>query len=230
MSAQKPHFYFGNLPDFEKEAEEAKRMAKMPKAPSFSLDDMEQARKAAYEEGRLLGLEQAKNSIEQQTEILVQSLTDRIHALEQAEIARHDQSIDNSITIAAKAIEKLLPTLLLKEREALIYSALQDFFKDHIAKAALTLSVHPTMVEPMQKYLPILHPELSITDDNTLSDSQARLEWHDGVFTFKPDIMVEAILGTLRDYGAAAAEGLDDMARNTHNESEINKETDIDHE
>ncbi len=230
MAAEKHNFFFGNLPDFEKEAEEAKRLANMPKSPSFSLDDMEAARKASHEEGRLHGFEQAKNSIEQQTEILVQSLTDRIHALEQAEIARHENAVMQSIAIATKALEKLLPTIIEQEQETLIKAALADFFKDHIAKSDLTLIVNPDMQTAMEKYAPSLHPDLKLKTDNTLTSAQARLEWQDGVFEFKPDTMIESILATFNSYHGTDIETLDDNAKNPHTVTKDDKETEPDHE
>ena len=232
MNTKTNHFYFGNLPDFEKEAEEARRRAKMPKAPTFSLDDMEEARKAAHEEGRKKGLEQATNSIEQQTEILIQSLTERIHDLEKAESARHTDAVQNSILIATKALEKLLPTILMEEKETLIKHALNDFFSDHIAKSDLVLSVHSSMAGPMQKYAPLLHPDLKLETDDTLSTTSARLEWKDGVFEYKPEPMIDTIINALKDYAGVSTETLDEPAKNPHTDEvqEEEQRTDDNHE
>jgi flagellar biosynthesis/type III secretory pathway protein FliH len=230
VGAHNKNIFFGNLPDFEKEAEEAKRLAKMPKQPSFSLQDMEDARKAAHEKGRLLGLEQAKNTIEQQTEILVQSLTIRIHELEEAEMDRNKAAISSSIAIATKALEKLIPAILEQEKENLIKQVLTDFFQDHIHKTDLILTVHPEMQGPMEKYCPLLHPNLKLEIDEGLSPVQARLEWQDGVFEFTPDTMMASILNILGQYGDDPVETLDDTAQNTHTKEIEVKETDNDHE
>lgn len=230
MSTHRNHFFFNSLPDFEKEAEEAKRIAKMPKAPSFSLDDMEAARKASHEDGRLLGLEQATNSIEQQTEILIQSLTDRIHDLKQAEIKRHQKAVAQSIEIAQKALEKLLPAMMAQEQETFIKLALTDFFKDHIAKSNLTLIVHPDMQESMEKYAPLLHADLKLATSGDLTPAQARLEWQDGVFEFKPDVMIESILGMFKQYNDTPVETLDDSVKNPHTITKDDNEMDSDHE
>ena len=216
MSAQKRHVFFSNLPDFEKEAEEEKRLRNTPKAPTFSLDDMEQARQSSHEEGRLLGHEQAKNSIEQQTEILVRSLTDRIHALEINEEKRYEEAINNSLVVTLKALEKLLPTIINVHNDALLRKSLEDFFADHSTKATMTLYVHPAMKESVQKYAPMLSPKLHLDTDEKLSNHQSRLEWEDGVFEFKPDEMIDTILDIIKQYAGGGTESLDVAAKNPH--------------
>lgn len=212
MAEKREHIFFNSLPDFEKEAEDHKRLAKMPKAPSFSLEDMEDARKASYDKGHADGLQNAKDSIEQQTEILVQSLTARIHDLEQAEKERHDHAINNAIAIAQKSIQNLLPALLDNNGKSLILSALQEFFSDNTPKSDLTLFVHADMVKPLEKHVTQLSSTLNMKSDDALSITQARLEWVDGTFEFKPDAMVNQILETVKQYSP-----LEDLAQNTHN-------------
>jgi len=216
MSAKKRHVFFSGLPDFEKEAEEEKRLRKMPKAPTFSLDDMEQARKNAHEEGRLLGHEQAKNSIEQQTEILVRSLVDHIDSLEKNEDRRYHEAINNSLVVTLKALEKLLPTIINVHNDALLKKTLEDFFADHSTRATMTLYVHPEMKDAVAKYCTMLSPNLKLEIDNALSHHQSRLEWEDGVFEFKPDEMIDTVLNIIKQYTDDETESLDEGPKNPH--------------
>jgi len=154
------HLFFNNLPDFEKEAEEEKRRAKMPKSPSFSLEDMEEARKNSHDLGFEAGLQKAKESIEQDTEILVQSFIPQITILENEEIKRHDKAIENAINLSHKAIHNLLPKLLDAHGQNLIKESLKIFFEDHIPSGQLTLFVHSSMMDPIGKYAQILSPKI----------------------------------------------------------------------
>ncbi len=232
MVKSREHKFFNSLPDFEKEAEEEKRLRKMPKSPSFSLDDMEDARKAAYDKGHEKGLQSAKDSIEQQTEILVQSLTNRIHDLEQAEIERHETSIINSVTITEKAIKRLLPELLDQNAHGLIKESLSRFFADHTPKSALTLSVHPDMVKPIEKHAHSLSPTMIVKGNESLSTVQAKLEWTDGQYDFKPDQMVTNILEVIqKQLPNNKDDSLDDSSKTPHNDESNTKQQDsLDHE
>ena len=227
MAKAREHKFFNNLPDFEKEAEEEKRIRQMPKSPSFSLDDMEEARKASYDKGHAEGLQNAKDSIEQQTEILIQSLTNRIHDLEQGEDRRHDLAVTNAIAIAQKSIQHLLPDLIERSGQQLILESLQKFFSDNTPKSNLTLLVHPDMIDSIGKHAQNLSPSMTIKGDELLSTVQARLEWADGTYEFKPDIMVKDILAIVNQYLPKTDDLLDDLAQTTHNKDDNDEQQDL---
>jgi len=226
MAKKSEHLFFNGLPDFEKEAEEEKRLAKTPKAPSFSLEDMEGARQSSYDKGHADGLQNAKDSIEQQTEILVQSLTSRIHDLEQSEGERHDHAINNAIAIAEKSIQHLLPALLDHDKETMIMNALKNFFSDNTPRSTLTLFVNPDMLKPLEKHVLNLSSTLTMQADDALTAAQARLEWVDGTFEFQPDEMVNQILDIMKQYSPQKDDSLDGLAQNTHNNDETDEKQD----
>ena len=215
-------FFFDKY-DFQREADEEleRRKNKKPPEPTFSLADMEAARKAAFEDGRETGLQSAKDSIEQKTELLVQSAIENFKTVEIAEMARQQAYIDNAIRMSFKGLSTLLPAILETEKESLIQTALHDFFVEHTPKTQLTLFVHSTMTDPVTKYAQMLNPSLSVKPDDALSETQARIEWVDGTFDFDPDALMERILQTLK--GKVETDGepvLDETAKTPHNEGE----------
>jgi flagellar biosynthesis/type III secretory pathway protein FliH len=190
--------FFNSLPDFEQQAIEEKMRAHAPVAPSFSLEDMEQARKESFDKGQEKGLQMAKDAIEQKTEILVQSMIDNIQIFEKNEIVRQADYIDNAVSIAYRATRKLLKTVLDAEKDTLIKRAIHDFMDDHTSKTALTLYVHPSMVQSVEKYTAMMSSTMVVNGDTALQDTQCRMEWVDGTFEFKPEAMVEQILTVMR--------------------------------
>lgn len=218
------HLFFNALPDFEKEAEAEMRRRNAPKAPSFSLEDMEEARKSSFAKGREEGLQIAKDAIEQRTEVLIHSLVDRINDLEKAEDLRHTNAIDNSIAIAFKAVTKLMPKILNDYKKPLILDALDNFFTDHINKHTLTLYTHPSMQDAVGRHVKNLSPSITIETDDTMTDDQVRLEWKDGSFEFKPDAMVDKIIAILKGHLHENSESLDESTKKTHN-NEIDDNT-----
>lgn len=219
--------FFTNLPDFEKEAEEEKKRKRMPKAPSFSLDDMEDARKASYDKGHADGLQAAKDSIEQKTEILIQSLTGRIADLEQNEENRKNQSTENAVNITHKALSALLPTLINEHVSHLITESLDNFFKDQIPKSNMVLLVNPEMEKSVEKYLNTLGQNITLKTDDTIPPTQSKLTWDDGHYEFKPDIMVEQILHIIKQQlPNDADDALDDSPKTPHNDDETSQTQD----
>lgn len=219
MTNKRKKFLF-DLHDFQKEAEEEKerRKNKNPPPPMFSLEDMESARQHAFEAGKQEGLQQAKDSIEQQTEIAVQSLTDAIKTLEEAEASRYDAYLNHSVAMAYKALKKALSPLLDVTREDQIKAALQTFFQDNTQKSDLTLFVHSSMVTAIEKHAKGLSPTMVVEKDDTLSAAQARIEWTNGIFEFKPDALVVQILQLFEKQLPDSEPSLDEQAKTQHNE------------
>ena len=215
--------FFNNLPDFEQQAIEEKIRAHTPAAPTFSLEDMEIARTESYNKGHAEGLEQAKNSIEQKTEILVQSIVDNIQNFENNEIKRQADYINNAVNIAYKAAEKLLHTVLLDQKEALIKQALLDFMDEHTPKTELTLFVHPELEKSVSKYVTMLSPNISLKTDENFNNTQCRMEWVDGTFEFTPDTMVTNILNAINDKIIDDQAVVDETQKIDHNEEEEQK-------
>ncbi len=220
MEKPNKHLFFNGLPDFEQQAIEEKIKARTPAEPTFSLEDMEQARKEAFNKGHADGLETAKESIEQKTEILVQSVIKNVHALENQEIIRQQDYINNAISIAYKASEKILHNLLGDQKETLLKNALNDFMHDHTPETTLTLFVHPTLEKPIQKHIKTLSPTITLKGDDNLDETQSRMEWVDGTFEFTPDKMVQSILDAIHGKINEGQPVVDETQKIDHNEGE----------
>lgn len=212
-----------DLHNFDEEAE-AERLRKNPPQPTFSLQDMEDARKAAFEKGREEGLRVAVDSIEQKTEILMQSVVQNIHDLERAEAQRSEMFVQNSIAIADKALQKLLPDIIRTHGNHMLFESLRLFFEDSRPKTSILLTVHPSMVEATQKQIDLLGITMTIKGDEKLSTTQAIMKWDDGHLNFSPEALSTSILGILKTYYSNTAEMLDDSEKTPHNEQDTPKD------
>jgi flagellar biosynthesis/type III secretory pathway protein FliH len=220
MKIPNKHIFFNGLPDFEQQEIEEKIKSRTPAAPSFSLEDMETARQESFNKGHADGLQTAKNSIEQQTEILVQSIINDVSSFETQELKRQKRYINDAISIAYKATEKILTALLDDQKEILIKSALTDFMQDHTPKTTLSLYVHPTLEKSVQKYIKILSPTIDLKSDDTLGETQSRMEWIDGTFEFAPDKMVQSILDAIHGKMNDDQAIVDETQKIDHNKDE----------
>lgn len=204
------------------EDEEAKKKEKKPAAPpppSFSLEDMEAARKQSFEKGKEEGARIAKESIEQRVELLVQSLAQNFTALDAQEENRNKRFVDDSVLMVYKALQAALPTLLTEAAEIGIKDALTGFF----ATAGRTsvqykIFVHPDMSDAVKRYATQLHADLSVETDAALPVSGSRIEWASGMAEWSPDKTVTHILEIIRPFIKERSEILDDSTKKTHNE------------
>lgn len=225
MTNKNNNLFFTDLPDFEKQAEEAVRRKKMPATPTFSLEDMDEARKSTFEKGKEDGLQIAKDAIEQRTEILVQSIIENVHVLEESELARKKNYIENSVAITYKSIDKLLHAIITDQKEEMVKKSLYSFFKDHSKNTKLTIFIHPSMKESVVKYIEMLSHNIEIKTDDTLLDTQTRMEWIDGSFEFNPEGMIQSILDTIKDHIPRESIEILDESPKKHHTDDINQET-----
>lgn len=230
------NIFFTGLPDFEIEEAEEKRKAKLPKEPSFSLKDMEQARAEAKRQGYDEGLEAAKLSLEQKCEVLIHSIVQKINDFEDEDQKRHDLYIQNSVNVTNKAVTTLMAPLLDHSKIDLLQKSLADFFEGHSHKSQMTLFVHPTMIDPITPYIGMLSPNVVMEPDETLMDSDAKLKWVDGEFKYEPSQMVDHILNILGNYDTSSTDeeqnnngesngGLDDSIQTPHNDEDTQTQT-----
>ena len=182
---------------------------------------MEEARGAAFEKGKTEGAQIAKDSIEQRTEILVQSIAGNISTLERGEQARRDQYVQDALIIAYKTLQTLVPSLSNTLATEDINRFLKDFFKSTATQSGFQLTIHPDMEEAITPRAAVIHSDLKIVTDPKLAPTAATITWSEGHATWKPqainDKILELIKTHISDPKSLEAELLDESTKKTHN-------------
>lgn len=211
--------YLFDLNNFDEDAEELKRK-KEPPVPTFSLEDMESARRQSFDKGKEEGARIAKESIEQRTEILVQSIAQNLTALDAQEEKRNTRFVDDSVLMVYKALQASLPALMHEAAENEIKQALATFFAASNRAAQYKLFIHPDMKDAIGKYVSMLHSNLTLETDASLPATGARVEWAAGGADWAPEKAGQAVLDIIRPFIKDKSELLDDSAKKTHNKDE----------
>ena len=206
-----------DLHHFDKESEEAKKK-KAPPAPSFSLQDMESARAEAFEKGKVEGTQQAKDSMTQRTEIVVQSIAGQLSVLDKQDHERIQHITDNSIVLIYKALAKAFPNLLTATSSDQIKLFLSDFFNETRVKSGFIVSVHPDMKDAISPYIEQFHQNITVQGDSSLTPNAAKIEWEKGTAHFDPDLLAQKLLDMIGENVTNKAELLDEPQKKPHNE------------
>lgn len=210
--------YMFDLNNFDEDDDKEKKKA--PPAPTFSLEDMESARKQAHEKGKEEGARIAKESIEQRTEILVQSIAHNFTSLDAQEDQRNKRFVDDSVLMTYKALKACLPSIMKDAAETEIKKALEGFFAGAGRGQSYKLFVHSDMKAAIEKYADAMHANITIQTDDSLAVSGSRIEWASGVAEWAPDKTAEAIIEIMKPFIHEKSELLDDSTKKTHNEQE----------
>jgi len=195
----------------------------VPPPPTFSMEDMETARRQSFEQGKEEGIRVTKESIEQRVELLIQSLDQNFTALDAQEEIRNKKFVDDSVSVIYKALQVCLPALLAgAAAESEIKAALTAFFATSgNSSMQYRVFVNPAMCDNVTHYAKKLHANLSIEADENLSISESRIEWASGKAEWFPDKIAACILEIISPFIKERLEILDDSTKKPHNGSVI---------
>ena len=207
-----------DLHHFDKEAEEAERRKKTPPAPTFSIQDMEDARANAFEKGREEGLKAAKDSITQRIELVIQSLAGNIASLETEETNRANDFRQSSITLIHNALQKAFPELLDMTATAQIKLFLTEFFNETRIRSGFVVYTHPDVTSQVEPYIKQLSTNITLQGDDKLPPNASRIEWDKGHAHFDPDSMAEQLLAIIAEQVSNKADLLDESRKKPHTE------------
>lgn len=176
-----------------------------PEAPVFSEEELEQAKKVAFETGRAQGLKEAEESREKHVAGLTDAIMLDLKSLFGDEQERKTTFEEETIRLTAQIFKTLYPTLDkengLNEIKQIIKSILHT---QHEQPSILieVLSEYKTDIEQTVSHLKKqLHGsgEVEITGNDELGPSECRISWKDGGAIRDTQGLCTQILNTLQD-------------------------------
>lgn len=185
--------YFFDLNNFDSNAIPEPEEDLPPPPPVFSEEELAGAQKISFEEGRIAGHQEEKQSREQYIATQISELNTQILSLILAEQIREKKFEQEVVYLCHALLEKVFPALTARQGTEEIESILARV----IAKQPLSqihIEVPTDDVKEVQKHLSALkdiEPDrLHIIGASDLTKGSCRMKWQDG--------------GAIRDYEALA--------------------------
>ena len=185
--------YFFDLNNFDSNAVPEPEEDLPPPPPVFSEEELAEAQRASFEEGRIAGHQVEKQSREQYISTQVSELNTQILSLILSEQIREKKFEQEVVYLCRSLLEKILPALTARHGTEEIESVLARV----IAKQPLSqihIEVPTDDVKDVQKHLSALRDidadRLHIIGANDLTKGSCRMKWQDG--------------GAIRDHEALA--------------------------
>lgn len=174
--------------DFSKQELKRKevKVEEAPPPPMFSEAELSAARQQAFEEGQAAGLAEAANSIEEK---ISQNIDVIVAALSQLASEQHRANTlisKQSILVARKLVEKLMPEMVRQHGSDEIEAVVTDTLDTMLDAAKVTVFVHPDLLSDMSerfKHIAAttnLNENLIVQADERLGPSDCRMEWGGG--------------------------------------------------
>lgn len=165
---------------------EAKAKEEEPPEPTFTLLQIDEARKQGYDEGVLAGREEASNGIENGIGQTLEHIAQQLPTILQAQSAANEQMTANAAEIAVTVMRKLMPTLLERHGAAEIDALLAGCVSNLIDEPKIRIRVaadHAATVEARLESLVSasgFDGRFLVEQDETMQPTDCCIDWPGG--------------------------------------------------
>lgn len=206
--------YFFDTHNFD--APEAPDPDLPPPPPLFTLEELGQARDAAFAQGREVGIQETTRSREMYLAAQMERIAHEIFGLQLAEQIREKTYEREAVTLCTAIFEKLFPFLNtqhgLDEIKAVITNVIQH--QPDVSKIIIDVpSADCDEITALMTTLPDLDmTRVEVRGIDGLEQGSCRLQWKDGGAIRDPQSVADEVLKTLQETLAAKTQ----TPHNTH--------------
>lgn len=157
-----------------------------PPPPVFSEEELERARKDAYQQGYKAAMTEADNSRERRVADLLEVISREFSTLFAAEDLRNAQFEAESIRLTLATFQRLFPAMDKKYGLEEIKSVITDVLENQREQTEMRLDVMPDYVEDIQNYVQRVLRQSNIggicnvAGNNSCGPGDCRLTWEQG--------------------------------------------------
>jgi len=158
-----------------------------PPAPTFSEEELEQARKQAFADGMASGHKQAQDSIEQQTALAAGVIGERLAELTRIDQEARQTGVRDVTTLARAIATKVAGDLIDEAPLAVIEKVASESLNRLFGETEVIIRVCETLAEPLRKRLDTANVrggftgQLSVLGEPSLTGADCRIEWSNGM-------------------------------------------------
>lgn len=176
--------------------------------PTFSEEDLEAAKAAAFAQGKQQGLDESKASRDQKIEQLLETISTQHTPFLEAENARERIYEIESVKLCYAVFKKLFPVYEEKHGEEELKRAISEILSKHQGKSKITIAVNPDATETIKEHIATISQDtiFDVTADESLDLMSCSLKWSDGGAVRHANKLAEEIFSSIEE--ALAAQGV----------------------
>ena len=158
-----------------------------PPAPTFSEEELEQARQQAFTDGMASGHKQAQDSVEQQTAMAVGVIGERLAELTRIDQEARQTGVRDVTTLARAIATKVAGDLIDEAPLAVIEKVASESLSRLFGETDVIIRVCETLAGSLRRRLDTADArggftgQLSVVGEPSLSGADCRIEWSNGM-------------------------------------------------
>ncbi len=155
-------------------------------APTFTEDDINLAREAAYEEGRRQGFEEAAVTTERRVQEVLANLATHLDQLDAAQGNANTEALESAVRIGLAVIRKILPATAEANAFTEVVRVIEDVVDQILDEPRIIVRVSEPLVEAVRARLEAVvdshgfEGRVVVQADGRLALGDCRVEWTDG--------------------------------------------------
>lgn len=209
---KKPEKFFFNMHNFDdghidplakKRQEEEERLTKLreaeenrpPPPPTFSQEQLEAAKQAAYQDGFQKGTEEEKARQDIQKQAALDTIAAQIPAILASEEARITMQEVETLKVSLAIFQKLFPLYTQKHGMEELSEAIKTILTQNTESQSLQILVHPDHVEAVTRDIKSLDTQgqLTVSPSDQVAPGNCTIRWQDGGAEHRPDEISQKI-------------------------------------
>lgn len=158
-----------------------------PKA-EYTLSQINEAKEAAFEAGRIAGFKEAQSSLNQDIQRALQKLDRETTMLFVAEEERNTRFEAEAVHLTIKIFEKIFQAYAGRHGTSELKAIISHALREHKEQNLLAVEVHPSLQAGLQDYVNQLpeesHARISVKGSGSLSKQECKILWANGGITY----------------------------------------------
>lgn len=227
-----PRKFFFDLNNFDQSAAERERQKQKeeepPPPPTFSEEELEAAKKQAYDEGYKVGRQDEKETREQEASQNLQQISQSLSGLFSSENERTEMFMLGAINLTCHSLDRAFPQIVQQVASKEIKSFLEVELDKLRQMPGLKIYVHPDISDLVKGHFETIRERFAhqgswtFLDDKTLAVAECRVEWDGGGVEYSLSSLVEGIVKVFKDVLGEdlSPVPIDEKPKNAHNEGE----------
>ncbi len=154
--------------------------------PTFSEEELQAAREAAYQEGMQAGLQQAMDGIKQQVSATLEVVGATLGRIDEQQEIANKMIARETVDLAIAALEKLLPELAREGAAAEVEGFVQGILTQILEEPKIAVTVSEELAGELEPHLIDLAARIGfagaivVVGDASLGPADCRIRWSEG--------------------------------------------------
>lgn len=171
------------------------------KLPTFTNEEMENAKIDAFEKGKEAGFSQSQESITQNMMVLLEKIEKDIDILFSSEDKRLRKYEQNATYLATEIFTKAFPVYMKTHGMEELQRAVSEALSHHMIPKEIHINVNEAIIEPFKKLIKehtaSLQKQVTFETDPSLPEYACRISWPDGGLICDRNTLAEKIFNIL---------------------------------